>query len=61
MKQIIHDGFWQAPLVVDNQVPLENWPEFGEIKFVNYSTRYRDGLSLVVHNINVNINGREKV
>ncbi|XP_076819731.1 multidrug resistance-associated protein 1-like isoform X1 [Clavelina lepadiformis] len=51
----------EAPLVVDNQVPLENWPESGEIKFVNYSTRYRDGLSLVVHNINVNINGREKI
>ncbi|CEF61191.1 ATP-binding cassette sub-family C member 8 [Strongyloides ratti] len=38
-----------------------NWPNKGEIIFSNYSTRYRKDLDLVVKNINIHINGGEKI
>lgn len=37
------------------------WPKKGEIKFQSYSTRYRQGLNLVLRNIQFNINSREKI
>uniref|UniRef100_A0AC35TPP3 ABC transporter family protein n=1 Tax=Rhabditophanes sp. KR3021 TaxID=114890 RepID=A0AC35TPP3_9BILA len=40
---------------------LTNWPSKGEIKFENYSTRYREGLDLVIKNLTVTIKGGEKV
>uniref|UniRef100_A0AC35TKR0 ABC transporter domain-containing protein n=1 Tax=Rhabditophanes sp. KR3021 TaxID=114890 RepID=A0AC35TKR0_9BILA len=40
---------------------LTNWPSKGEIQFHNYSTRYREGLDLVINNLNVTIKGGEKV
>ena len=39
----------------------EKWPTTGKVTFKNYSTRYREGLDLVVKNINVTINPGEKV
>ena len=33
----------------------ENWPEKGHIQFEHYQTRYREGLDLVVKDINLNI------
>ncbi|CCH46371.1 Oligomycin resistance ATP-dependent permease [Wickerhamomyces ciferrii] len=41
--------------------PSSNWPEFGSLKFQNVSLRYRDGLPLVLKNLNVNIKGGEKI
>ncbi|XP_054163879.1 multidrug resistance-associated protein 1-like [Oppia nitens] len=41
--------------------PNINWPEKGEIHFNNYSTRYRDGLDLVLRKIVLDINSGEKV
>ncbi|PVU96626.1 hypothetical protein BB559_002317 [Furculomyces boomerangus] len=38
-----------------------NWPSSGKIEFINYSTKYREGLDLVLKNINVTINAGEKV
>ena len=37
----------EAPYVTDTKVP-EGWPEGGRIEFKNYSTRYREGLDLVL-------------
>ncbi|XP_076819730.1 multidrug resistance-associated protein 1-like isoform X2 [Clavelina lepadiformis] len=51
----------EAPLIINDNLPAVTWPEFGGIKFVNYSTRYREGLDLVVHKVNINISGGEKV
>ncbi|XP_075676248.1 multidrug resistance-associated protein 1-like isoform X2 [Dermatophagoides pteronyssinus] len=40
---------------------IGQWPKKGEIKFQSYSTRYRQGLNLVLRNIQFNINSREKI
>ncbi|KAH9499144.1 Multidrug resistance-associated protein 1 [Bulinus truncatus] len=37
------------------------WPTHGSIEFINYSTRYRDGMFLVLRNINCVIHGGEKI
>ncbi|KAF9997458.1 hypothetical protein BGZ80_007654 [Entomortierella chlamydospora] len=39
----------------------EAWPQRGQITFSQYSTRYREGLDLVLKDINVTINGGERV
>ena len=39
----------------------ENWPEKGHIQFENYQTRYREGLDLVLKDINLNIGAQEKI
>lgn len=39
----------------------EYWPERGEIKFINYSVRFRDGLDLVLNGINIEVASGEKI
>ena len=41
--------------------PEKSWPSKGEIEFSNYSTRYREGLDLVVKNIDFKVQPGEKV
>ncbi|XP_022652533.1 multidrug resistance-associated protein 1-like isoform X2 [Varroa destructor] len=38
-----------------------NWPHKGEVTFVRYSTRYREGMDLVLKDINLKIRCGEKV
>merc|ERR1719242_1906884 len=38
-----------------------NWPDCGGVEFKGYGMRYRDGLDLVIKNVNANIKGGEKV
>ncbi|XP_054167557.1 multidrug resistance-associated protein 1-like [Oppia nitens] len=47
---------WQS-----NQKLPEEWPENGNMHFDGYGTRYREGLDLVLNNIDVNINSGEKI
>lgn len=51
----------EAPAVIENSRPPAAWPTSGDIKFENYSTRYRPELSLVLKNINLDIKGKEKI
>ncbi|EDO17723.1 hypothetical protein Kpol_1033p28 [Vanderwaltozyma polyspora DSM 70294] len=51
----------EAPLIIEEKRPSENWPERGAIKFENYSTRYRPDLDLVLKNISLDIKPQEKV
>ncbi|CAG2106436.1 unnamed protein product, partial [Medioppia subpectinata] len=41
--------------------PSLDWPERGEIKFIEYSTRYREGLDLVLKTITLEVRPKEKV
>ncbi|KAL7748549.1 hypothetical protein RI367_005960 [Sorochytrium milnesiophthora] len=41
--------------------PSPAWPDKGTIEFDDYSTRYREGLDLVLRNLNISIRAREKV
>ncbi|CAK9442267.1 uncharacterized protein LODBEIA_P60100 [Lodderomyces beijingensis] len=51
----------EAPEVIPGHVPQANWPNEGEIKFQDYSTKYRPELDLVLKNINIDIKPREKI
>ncbi|KAG0355479.1 hypothetical protein BGZ54_001133 [Gamsiella multidivaricata] len=50
----------EAPTVTDVNLP-ENWPNAGRVEFRNYSTRYREGLDLVIKNISFTVEPAEKV
>ena len=48
---------WRHP----GKEPPSGWPSDGRISFVNYSTRYRPGLELVLRNINADIGAHERI
>ena len=47
--------------MIESHRPPRNWPSEGHVKFDHYSTRYREGLSLVLRDITVDIPGGTKV
>ncbi|XP_059178966.1 multidrug resistance-associated protein 1-like [Physella acuta] len=52
----------EAPWTLPDDSRLSGvWPLNGNIEFVNYSARYREGLDFVLRNINVSINAGEKI
>uniref|UniRef100_A0A8C0ZMU8 Canalicular multispecific organic anion transporter 2 n=1 Tax=Castor canadensis TaxID=51338 RepID=A0A8C0ZMU8_CASCN len=51
----------EAPWVVEGSRPPKGWPTHGEVKFQNYSVRYRPGLELVLKNLTLHVHGGEKV
>ncbi|KAL8582638.1 hypothetical protein ACOMHN_028703 [Nucella lapillus] len=51
----------EAKWVVPGRRPPGDWPDTGSVDFVNYSTRYRPGLDLVIKNVTCHIDGGEKV
>ncbi|KAG0261148.1 Multidrug resistance-associated protein 1 [Mortierella polycephala] len=50
----------EAPAETEVKLP-ENWPQAGHVEFKNYSTRYRQGLDLVIKNISFEVQPGEKV
>ena len=52
--------YQQAPSIIEENRPHEDWPHNGSIKFDNYSVRYRHGLDLVLKDISFNVTGSEK-
>ncbi|KAF9581949.1 hypothetical protein BGW38_000856, partial [Lunasporangiospora selenospora] len=50
----------EAPNETDIKLP-ENWPSQGWIEFKNYSTRYRQGMDLVIKNVSFKVQPGEKV
>jgi ATP-binding cassette subfamily C (CFTR/MRP) protein 1 len=51
----------EAQEVIHRHRPPVSWPAKGAVDFKNYSTRYREGLDLVLKNINLHINPHEKI
>jgi len=51
----------EAPPIVENNRPSRSWPDSGAVEFVDYSTRYRPGLDLVIKGIDCSVNPGEKV
>ncbi|KAF9429464.1 CD9 antigen [Entomortierella beljakovae] len=50
----------EAPDTTNLPIPA-NWPSEGRISFQNYSTRYREGLDLVLKNLDLEVAPTEKV
>ncbi|KAI0199662.1 metal resistance protein YCF1 [Astrocystis sublimbata] len=51
----------EAPEIVSRNRPSVAWPANGAVEFRNYSARYREGLDLVLKNINLDIKSHEKI
>lgn len=49
-----------APIVEDHR-PKSDWPETGALQMVDYSTRYRPELPLVLKNIELSVKAGEKI
>lgn len=51
----------EAPEIVPANRPPVSWPPKGALAFNGYSTRYREGLDLVLKNVNLDIKSHEKI
>lgn len=55
-----HTGL-QAEWIISDSRPPDDWPEQGNIAVEEFDLKYREGLPLVLKNINCNIKPGEKV
>uniref|UniRef100_A0A8C0FAN5 Multidrug resistance-associated protein 1 n=1 Tax=Bubo bubo TaxID=30461 RepID=A0A8C0FAN5_BUBBB len=51
----------EAEWSIEQTAPASTWPKEGKVEFRGYGLRYREDLDLVLKNINVTINGGEKI
>uniref|UniRef100_A0A672Q8X6 ABC-type glutathione-S-conjugate transporter n=1 Tax=Sinocyclocheilus grahami TaxID=75366 RepID=A0A672Q8X6_SINGR len=51
----------EAPWIVKDKQPPPDWPPKGNVEFIDYSVRYREGLDLVLRNISLEVKGGEKI
>lgn len=51
----------EAPWHIPDKNPPQSWPSEGKIDFINYKTRYRNGLDLVLKGITCYIKACEKI
>uniref|UniRef100_A0A7I4YK36 Multidrug resistance-associated protein 1 n=1 Tax=Haemonchus contortus TaxID=6289 RepID=A0A7I4YK36_HAECO len=51
----------EAPWEIPERKPESGWPWLGGVNFVDYSTRYREGLDLVLKGISADVNEGEKI
>ncbi|XP_046561778.1 multidrug resistance-associated protein 1-like [Haliotis rubra] len=55
--EIHSEPAWDMP----ERRPTHDWPDAGVVKFLDYSTRYREGLDLVLKGVTCTVHSREKV
>ena len=55
------DVIQEAPQRLPENKPLSHWPSNGVVTFEAYSTRYREGLDLVLRSVDLTIKSGEKV
>ncbi|EEC01718.1 multidrug resistance protein, putative [Ixodes scapularis] len=55
-SRLTPEGPWTS-----NFITNPHWPQSGAVSFKSYSTRYRDGLGLVLKNINLDVRPGEKL
>jgi ABC-type multidrug transport system fused ATPase/permease subunit len=51
----------EAVAIIPSNRPTPEWPADGHVRFDHYSTRYREGLSLVLRDVTIDIPGGTKV
>ncbi|XP_023209486.1 canalicular multispecific organic anion transporter 2-like [Centruroides sculpturatus] len=51
----------EAPRYNKSTKPDDSWPKNGNIKFENYSTRYREGLDLILNDITCDFSAGDKI
>ncbi|KAJ2887608.1 hypothetical protein IWW38_005102 [Coemansia aciculifera] len=51
----------EAPDVIEDHRPTDSWPEQGVVEFKNYSTRYREGLDLVLKDVSFRVSPSQKI
>ncbi|KAI9838425.1 MAG: hypothetical protein M1838_004608 [Thelocarpon superellum] len=51
----------EAPEIISGKRPKVSWPAHGAVSFVDYSTRYRPGLDLVLKNVSLSFRRHEKI
>ncbi|KAF9093229.1 hypothetical protein BGX29_010035 [Mortierella sp. GBA35] len=51
----------EAPEIIHDHRPPQEWPAEGRVDFVDYETRYRPGLELVLRGVNCSIRSHEKI
>jgi len=51
----------EAPAIIEDNRPRQDWPESGNIDFQNYATRYRPGLDLILKELTCSIKEKEKI
>ena len=51
----------EAPAEIENDTLPRHWPEHGVVKFDRYSTRYREGLDLVIKGVSFETMSSEKL
>jgi ABC-type multidrug transport system fused ATPase/permease subunit len=47
--------------IINDIEPNKNWPNFGNISFINYHTKYRNDLPFVLNNLNFNIFSNQSI
>ncbi|XP_046577415.1 multidrug resistance-associated protein 1-like [Haliotis rubra] len=55
--EIHSEPAWDMP----ERRPTHDWPDAGVVKFLDYSTRYREGLDLVLKGVTCTVHSTEKV
>jgi ATP-binding cassette subfamily C (CFTR/MRP) protein 1 len=57
---LLNEIFKKAEWEIEDKKPNKDWPN-GNIKFNNYSLKYREELDYVLKNLNIDIKSGEKV